>query len=48
MIITKKIGEEINRDFSLVLDIFKGSYDRPFLHQLVSGQIDADRMDYLT
>ena len=48
VIIMKKIGEEINRDFSLVLDIFKGSYYRPFLHQLVSGQIDTDRMDYLT
>lgn len=48
LIIMKKIGEEIKMDFSLVLEIFTGSYHRPFLHQLVSGQIDVDRMDYLT
>jgi len=48
LIIIKKIGEELNKDFSLVLDIFQGTYHRPFLHQLVSGQIDTDRMDYLT
>ncbi len=46
--IIKKIGEELNKDFSLVMDIFKGKYPRKFLHQLVSGQIDVDRMDYLT
>src|SRR5436190_24203310 len=28
--------------------IFTNSYDKPFLHQLVSGQLDVDRMDYLT
>ncbi|HLO55102.1 MAG TPA: HD domain-containing protein [Saprospiraceae bacterium] len=43
-----KIGEELAYDFSLAIDIFKGSYPRHFLHQLVSGQIDVDRMDYLT
>jgi len=48
LIIMKKIGEEIKMDFTLVLQIFTGSYHRPFLHQLVSGQIDVDRMDYLT
>ena len=48
LIIMEKIGKELGKDFSLVLSIFRGSYDRPFLHQLVSGQIDVDRMDYLT
>jgi len=28
--------------------IFKNSYPKKFLHQLVSGQLDVDRMDYLT
>lgn len=43
-----RIGQELNYDFTLAIDIFKGTYHRHFLHQLVSGQIDVDRMDYLT
>ncbi len=43
-----RIGEELDADFSMAIKIFKGEYHRPFLHQLVSGQIDVDRMDYLT
>jgi len=31
----------------LAIDIFTGKYERRFLHQLVSGQLDMDRMDYL-
>ena len=31
----------------LTLEIFDGSYDRPFFHQLVSSQLDMDRLDYL-
>lgn len=48
LIIMKKIGEEIGMDFDLVIDIFTGKYHKTFLHQLVSGQVDTDRMDYLT
>ena len=44
----EKIGVELNYDFTLAIDIFKGTYPRHFLHQLVSGQVDVDRMDYLT
>lgn len=33
---------------SLALSIFKDEYHKPFLHQLVSSQIDMDRLDYLT
>ncbi|MEO9256835.1 MAG: HD domain-containing protein [Crocinitomicaceae bacterium] len=29
------------------LEVFKGNYHKPFLHQLVSSQLDMDRMDYL-
>ena len=31
----------------LALDIFDGTYERPFFHQLVSSQLDMDRLDYL-
>ncbi len=43
--------EELNIQFSGQLDmaiqIFKNEYPKNFLHQLVSGQLDMDRMDYL-
>lgn len=31
----------------MAIEIFKNEYKKPFLHQLVSGQLDMDRMDYL-
>ncbi len=34
-------------DFSLTKAIFENKYEREFLHQLVSSQLDVDRMDYL-
>ena len=46
------IIEELNKKFEgrlqMALEIFTGSYHKNFLHQLVSGQLDVDRMDYLT
>jgi HD superfamily phosphohydrolase len=43
--------ESLNNDFSGSLDlciaIFKNQYHKPFLHQLVSSQLDMDRLDYL-
>jgi uncharacterized protein len=44
--------EELNRQFNgklqVALDIFTDVYPKKFLHQLISGQLDVDRMDYLT
>ena len=31
----------------MAIDIFTDNYPKKFLHQLVSGQLDVDRMDYL-
>ncbi|MCO5229743.1 MAG: HD domain-containing protein [Chitinophagales bacterium] len=49
--VSLKIFEVLNEEFegqlSRAIDIFTGSYHKPFLHQLVSGQLDTDRMDYL-
>ncbi|GAB4497322.1 MAG: HD domain-containing protein [Saprospiraceae bacterium] len=43
--------EELNRQFKgkldLAIEIFQNNYSKKFLHQLVSGQLDMDRMDYL-
>ncbi len=36
-----------SEDFSLTKAIFENKYERQFLHQLVSSQLDVDRMDYL-
>jgi HD superfamily phosphohydrolase len=45
------IMEALNRQFkgrlSLAIDIFRGTYQRSFFHDLVTGQMDMDRMDYL-
>jgi HD superfamily phosphohydrolase len=46
------IIEELNRQFdsrlNLAIEIFTGRYHKNFLHQLISGQLDVDRLDYLT
>ena len=39
----QKLGNKLN----LAIQIFQGKYHRPFLCQLVSGQLDVDRLDYL-
>lgn len=43
---------DLNRQFdgrlTLAMEIFQDRYAKKFLHQLVSGQIDMDRMDYLS
>ena len=43
--------KELNRQFdnrlSLAIKIFQNKYHKKFLHQLVSGQLDMDRLDYL-
>ncbi len=47
-----KIFEHLNSVFeqklTLALAIFENKYHKKFLHQLISGQLDVDRMDYLT
>lgn len=41
------LNEEFKGRLSLALAIFNDQYEKHFLHQLVSGQLDMDRMDYL-
>jgi HD superfamily phosphohydrolase len=42
------LNEDLDGQLETALSIFTNSYHKPFLHQLVSGQLDMDRMDYLT
>lgn len=49
---TLALIEQLNTEFKGQLDLslkmFKGQYHRPFFHQLISSQLDVDRLDYLT
>lgn len=42
-----RLNEEFNGQLETAIKIFNNTYPRHFLHQLVSGQLDIDRMDYL-
>jgi HD superfamily phosphohydrolase len=41
------LNTQFNGKLDLAIAIFQGRYPRPFLHQLVSSQLDMDRIDYL-
>lgn len=41
------LNETFNGRLTLAIKIFKGEYDKKFLCQLISGQLDMDRLDYL-
>ena len=41
------LNKEFNGSLTLAIQIFKGEYHRNFMHQLISGQLDMDRADYL-
>jgi HD superfamily phosphohydrolase len=42
------MNEELGGQLDLAIKIFVDDYHKPFLHQLISGQLDVDRMDYLS
>jgi HD superfamily phosphohydrolase len=41
------LNKEYHGKLQLAIDIFTGVYPKKFLHQLVSSQLDVDRLDYL-
>ncbi|WP_298555657.1 HD domain-containing protein [uncultured Algibacter sp.] len=43
----ERLNEEFNGSLTLAIQIFKGEYPRKFMCQLISGQLDMDRADYL-
>lgn len=47
LLIMHRLNEEMKGALSLAIDIFTGNTHKKFLHQLVSSQLDVDRMDYL-
>ncbi len=46
--IIQHLNKHFNGGLENAIHIFDGTYPRAFLHQLVSGQLDVDRLDYLT
>jgi HD superfamily phosphohydrolase len=47
LLLMEGLNEEFNASLTLAIEIFKGQYPRKFMRQLVSGQLDMDRADYL-
>ena len=47
VMIMQKLNQEFNGKLDLALQIFQNKYSKKYLYQLVSGQLDMDRMDYL-
>jgi len=46
-IMMNSLNDEFNGRLSLAIQIFRNEYHKKFLFQLVSGQLDVDRLDYL-
>lgn len=47
LLFMEQLDYEFQGKLTLAIIIFKNNYHRPFFHQLVSGQLDMDRLDYL-
>ncbi len=47
MLFMDVLNQEFNNRLTLAIQIFKNEYEKKFLYQLISGQLDMDRMDYL-
>ena len=47
LLMMQRINSEMNGTLDLAIDIFANRYHKHFLHQLVSSQLDMDRLDYL-
>jgi uncharacterized protein len=48
LMIMEKLNGECGGQLSLAIQIFRNQYTKKFLYQLISGQLDVDRMDYLS
>ena len=47
LLLMQKLNEEFDGKLDLAIEIFKGIYPRKFFHELISSQMDMDRLDYL-
>ena len=47
LLFMEKMNSNFNQSLTLAINIFKGTYERKFMNQLISSQMDMDRLDYL-
>ena len=47
MLLMQQLQKEFGKPIELAIQIFTNQYPKKFLYQLVSGQLDMDRLDYL-
>ena len=47
LLFMERLDREFGGQLAVAVQIFKDEYPKKFLHQLVSGQLDMDRLDYL-
>ena len=47
LLIMQKLNEKFEQKLTTAIAIFNDTYSKRFLHQLVSSQLDMDRLDYL-
>ena len=48
ILIMKVLNKEFNGRLQTAIEIFTNNHPKKFLYQLIAGQVDVDRMDYLT
>ena len=46
-LLMKELNKQFGGKLDLAIRIFQNTYPKKFLHQLVSSQLDVDRLDYL-
>lgn len=47
LLLMQLINTQFDGKLNLAIDIFTGKYHRKFFHELITGQVDMDRLDYL-
>lgn len=47
LLLMEQLNKEFQGELSMAIEIFRNHYPKKFLHQLVSSQLDMDRLDYL-
>ncbi len=47
LLMMEQINQDLGNNLNLAIHIFKDEYPKKFLHQLLSSQLDMDRLDYL-
>ena len=47
LLLMNDLNKEFNGELSTAIEMFQGKYHRKFFNQLISSQLDVDRLDYL-